>query len=522
MSVISIHKHLPGITKILPGSKAVADLNDPGALLLYTEAFRYLRGMKGDTAVADPLRVGVLDLETQGQPRFRESNPYGIQRGKEGLSFYAGEILLAGMLDINKPIGRESLHSIGEEVILRKVIDLLNAIYLSGGILVGQNMVRFDIRWVVHRASRYGISIPQWLLEATSQFNRYKLISNRIVDSTMLFGAGEFGPQMKLESLGKFWGRPPSESEGHLFGERWAHEGQRGKLIDYNRWDMLDALLLALMSGVLDSFRTGSALPLAEMPTAAEMPIGRAWDGTDYKPDEEPSFVAQPRTRNSNIVFMGWLTAPAKRLREKGPLWTEADEGVRKDNWNGRRHDTRETWPFKSHRQDPTGVQIVGFIAAGQGGELKVIWNPGDEFNVIVRALRYMSEVQGKVRVYVDKKASFRSLLTFRASLYNIILEPWVNGFRVTEWLRDLSQVGGAFNDHNGGATDDSISRAAIDAGMLSKPADIESLPLYCGQNEARFQERAGYTALAARHYIVHDPYTLDVPETELRIVNAE
>jgi hypothetical protein len=105
---------------------------------------------------------------------------------------------------------------------------------------------------------------------------------------------------------------------------------------------------------------------------------------------------------------------------------------------------------------------------------------------------------------------SFRSLLTFRASLYNVILEPWVNGFGIREWLRDVKQVSAAFGDGDGDS-EDTISRAAVSAGILNDYADIDTVPTYCGQDAAEFKERVIHTALAARHYIVTDPWTVEM-----------
>jgi hypothetical protein len=493
---------LPGILKILPGTKSCCDPRLPGAKEFYIATINHLNGKLPTGEVVHPLRIEAFDIETGVNPSYTTENPFGIKEDKAALSPYTNEILLSGFMN-------QSLQTThfcdAEPELLAKTLDRLTDCHQKGGIVLGQNLVSFDLRMaVLHAARRHGLSIPSWLTETTSASAKYRLLQNRIIDTCRLFSQfSKFSPAgttIKLAYLARFWGRSDFESEGATFGTEWRNgDPQRRKaLIAYNTWNLADSLVLAMMSGALDSFRPSALPKLRDMIPAR--PKGLAWNGCDYQPDPAPIFASVPETPNSNVCYFDWITAPTAKLLSEGPF----------GGWAKRSKDkTRLEWPFGAGRQNAFGMQIVGFVAVSATG-IEYVWNPGDEFDVIAKGLAVMDARRSDSRCFTDCVRSFRSLLTFRASLYNVILEPWVNGFRVKEWLRDVKQVSAAFGDGDG-ESEDTISRAAVSAGMLNDYADIDTVPTYCGQDATEFKERAIHTALAARHYIVTDPWTVEM-----------
>jgi hypothetical protein len=502
---------LPGILKSLPGSKNSSDFQAAPTREFYGALVNHLHGgvVGGGTTTA--LKVGVVDLETGPIVGYETENPFGIPKDKAALSSRTGETLLSGVL--TETLKPEFYHG-KEKELLAQTIARLDAIYEADGICVGQNTVSFDLRWIIQRATRvHGLPIPAWMTATTAADGKYRLLQNRIVDTCKLFDSysrfAKAHSTMKLSNLARYWGREDFKSEGATFGADWraGSEERRKALMGYNAWNMLDSLVLATLSGVLDSYRMNALVHLRQ--ESPIIPVGRTWGGTDYSPDDSPLFNGPPSMPDSNVAFMGWITAPAPGLLENGPP----------GGWGRLEEETKAKYPFTSGRMNAAVMQIVGFVCASSSG-VEYVWNPNDEFDVIRRALAIMDARRSDSRCFTESKPPFRALLTFRASLYNVILEPWVNGFAIKDWLRDFRAMGAAFDDGSS-KTDDSVSQAAIDSGMLTTFSDIDQLPTFCGQNEGEFQERATLTALAGRAFIVNDPWTLPA-ESSLFPVNTE
>jgi len=495
---------MKGIRTFLPGIKTASPASNP-------EAARFFKAFKADLAGGpdySEARFVSIDIETGGMPSVPAAK-FGVEPGKEALSAYTGEVLLFASMGIDARYNC-LVEEGGDGSIVERAIELLETARAEQKVILGHNLVEFDLPWLVERRSRaHQGRVPEWLLRASGSKAIYRCFEEGIYDSLALFERGretKQGTHVSLGMLCRFWG-VNLPSEGATFGHLWrtGDEKTRAWLKSYNGWNLIHCMLLAFFSGALDATR-------AKAPgtsTLSGLPVGRAWNGAgevNYKAN--PNGVFSPRDipvrpLSSDIAYLSWLTAPLPGLEQNGPLGSWDTVGVKKA-------DLKKKWPFTTGRSHFAAVQIVGLVCASGARGVELVWEPQDEVLAIAKSLDKIAERRVDSRCYCDNKRVLRALVTFRLSLYNGVMESWFNRFGCQEWLHDLEEAGSYEDDD----AQRSVGRYAAWRGLIGKYQNL-TMPIYCG--EATFVEKASQIAAIHQNYISEHPWVVPLPVSPLR-----
>ena len=492
---------MKGIRIFLPGIKTVSPASDP-------EAARFFKAFKTDLAAGpdhSEARFVALDIETGGIPAVPGAK-FGVDPGKEALSAYTGEILLFALMGIDARY-HALVDEAGDGSILDRGIELLEEARAEQKVILGHNLVAFDLPWIVERRSRaHQKRVPEWLLRASGPKAIYRCFEDGVLDTLALFERGRAtkqGTHVSLGMLCRFWS-VNLRSEGATFGHLWrtGDEKTRALLKSYNGWNLIHSMLLAFFSGAVDATRVK-----APPSTLVTLPAGRSWDNT-----EKFNFEANPNgvlaigktveASSSDIAYFSWLTAPLSGVEKDGPLGSWDTVGVKKA-------ELKKKWPFATGRAHFAAMQIVGLVCASGARGVELIWEPQDEVLAIAKGLDKIAERKVDSRCYCDDKRVFRALATLRLSLYNGVLESWFNRFGCQEWLHDLEEVG----VHEDGGEQKSVGRYAAWRGFVSKYHSL-TMPIYCG--EPSFTERVTQLAAIYQNYVSEHPWVVSLPVSPL------
>jgi hypothetical protein len=99
-----------------------------------------------------------------------------------------------------------------------------------------------------------------------------------------------------------------------------------------------------------------------------------------------------------------------------------------------------------------------------------------------------------------------------RLSLYNGVMESWVNRFGCQEWLHDLDEAGSYEDDD----AQKSVGRYAAWRDFSSQYSNL-TMPIYCGEDS--YQERVSKIASVYQNYISDRPWVVSLPTSPLRAV---
>jgi hypothetical protein len=495
---------MKGIRTFLPGIKTVSPASNP-------EAARFFKAFKADLAAGpdhSEARFVAIDIETGGTPSVSAAK-FGVDPGREALSAYTGEILLCASMGIDARYNA-LVEEGGDGTIVERAIDLLEAARAEQKVILGHNIVGFDLPWLVERRSRAHQSrAPEWLLRASGPKAIYRCFEEGIYDSLALFERGRAtkqGTHVSLGMLCRFWG-VNLPSEGATFGHLWrtGDEKTRAWLKSYNGWNLIHSMLLAFFSGALDATRVKA--PATS--TLNGLPVGRAWNDAgeiNFKANPNGVFLEAEspiRPLSSDIAYISWLTAPLPGLEKNGPLGSWDTVGVKKA-------DLKKKWAFTTGRSHFAAMQVVGLICASGARGIELIWEPQDEVLAIAKGLDKIAERRVDSRCYCENKRVLRALATLRLSLYNGVMESWFNCFGCQEWLHDLEEAGLYEDDDE----QKSVGRYAAWRGLTKKYQNLR-MPIYCG--EASFAEKASQIAAIHQNYISEHPWVVPLPVSPLR-----
>ena len=245
---------MKGIRIFLPGIKTVSPASDP-------EAARFFKAFKTELAAGpdhSEARFVALDLETGGIPLVPGAK-FGVDPGKEALNAYTGEVLLLALMGIDARY-HALVDEAGDGSILDRGIELLEEARAEQKVILGHNLVAFDLPWIVERQSRaHQKRVPEWLLRASGPKAIYRCFEDGVLDTLALFERGRAtkeGTHVSLGMLCRFWG-VNLRSEGATFGHLWrtGDEKTRALLKSYNGWNLIHSMLLAFFSGAVDATR---------------------------------------------------------------------------------------------------------------------------------------------------------------------------------------------------------------------------------------------------------------------------
>lgn len=492
---------MKGIRTFLPGIKTVTPTSDPEAARFF-KAFKMELGAGPDHSEA---RFVALDIETGGIPLVPGAK-FGVDPGKEALSAYTGEILLFALMGIDA-----RYHALADDAgdggILDRGIAFLEEARAEQKVILGHNLVAFDLPWIVERQSRaHQKRVPEWLLRASGPKAIYRCFEDGILDTLALFERGretKYGTHVSLGMLCRFWG-VNLRSEGATFGHVWrtGDEKSRALLKSYNGWNLIHSMLLGFFSGAVDATRIK-----APASAGIRLPAGRSWiDTGEFNFETNPNGVLPIEKTveavSSDIAYLSWLTAPLPGLGKDGPLGSWDTVGVRKA-------DLKKKWPFTTGRQHFAAMQIIGLVCASGARGVELIWEPQDEVLAIAKGLDKIAERKVDSRCYCDDKRVFRALPTLRLSLYNGVMETWFNRFGCAEWLHDLEEIG--LRDEGGAQK--SVSRYAAWRGLVTKYHGL-TMPIYCG--EQSFRQRVTQLAAIFQNYVSDHPWVVSLPVSPL------
>jgi len=445
------------VLKFLPGIKSHSEIDG---------CADFLRSLKGFLAGTD---ICVFDLEVGGDGE--AGRRFGVHLGDEALCPQSAEVLLGGTMgsDIR---GYELIFADKDErAVVRRLVDQLEAVYNRNGVIMGHNIVGYDIPMVVARARILGVVVPEWLALSCAKTQRGNFTRSRIVDSLYLYSPfSRFSKQgMSLADTSSFWGRK-FDSLGAKFGEMWRgnNSGDRAALQVYNLWNLIDSLSLAAFTGAADFYRSapGSFSDTQEILLPAWTPDER------YVASSLPARGGGVVHRERNVF--AWLTAPLSGLYENGP---SASKG-----WGRTVDDEKKIkYPYKAGRQNPQAVQIVGFVGMGPDGA-EVVLNVDNEISSISQGLTWIAK-RREQKIWVDDLASFQSLAVYRASLYNAVVPDWL----VCGGKSNLKDIG-SLDEADGHWTVGNLAQAK---GIVIDGSSVATPPLYCGQGEANIKDAA-------------------------------
>jgi hypothetical protein len=496
---------MKGIRTFLPGIKTVSPAANP-------EAARFFKAFKADLAGGadySEARFVAIDIETGGMPSVPAAK-FGVVPGKEALSAYTGEILLFASMGIDARY-HALVQEGGDSRIVERAIEALETARAEQKVILGHNLVEFDLPWLVERRSRAHQSrVPEWLLRASGPRAIYRCFEEGIYDSLALFERGrqtKKGSHVSLGMLCRFWG-VNLPSEGATFGHLWrtGDEKTRAWLKSYNGWNLIHSMLLAFFSGALDATRAKARATNA----LCGLPPGRAWSEAgelNFKTNPNGVFSARRspvRALASDIAYISWLTAPLPGLEKNGPLGNWDTVGVKKI-------DLKKKWAFTTGRSHFAAMQIVGLVCASGARGIELVWEPQDEVLAIAKGLDKIAERRVDSRCYCDNKRVLRALATLRLSLYNGVMESWFNRFGCQEWLHDLEEAGSYEDDD----AQKSVARYAAWRGLIGFYQNL-TMPIYCG--EASFAEKVSQIAAIHQNYISEHPWVVPLPVSPLRV----
>ena len=173
---------MKGIRTFLPGIKTASPASNP-------EAARFFKAFKADLAGGpdySEARFVSIDIETGGMPSVPAAK-FGVEPGKEALSAYTGEILLFASMGIDARYNC-LVEEGGDDSIVERAIELLESARAEQKVILGHNLVEFDLPWLVERRSRaHQGRVPEWLLRASSSKAIYRCFEEGIYDSLVLF-----------------------------------------------------------------------------------------------------------------------------------------------------------------------------------------------------------------------------------------------------------------------------------------------------------------------------------------------
>lgn len=494
-----------GIRRFLPGQKNKGPAHPDGG--------KFFQEFKADllgNSESQRASFTALDIET-GDWMDHDGARFGVKSGEEALNPYTGLTLLAAFMG---PDGRYIgiTDENGDKVLIEKTLLALNKLRAEEKYLVGHNLLGFDIPWIVNRSLRaHDKEVPYWLRDLCSPRTRYRAFEDRVIDTLCLFDRSRHstpGTAVSLGLLTRFW-KKDLPGEGKSFGRLWrSNDPQtRAYLKTYNAWNLIDSILLAYFAGAIDATRE---TPIEQDP--AGRPYGLEWRNTgdlDFRanPNGVVEVVKEPELEKSNIAFFSWLTGPLPGVALDGPLGSWETVKVTRSK-------TKEEWPFLTGRQHFAGVQIIGLVCASGSGNVELVWEPGDEVLAICKGLELVSARRVDSRCFCESKSHFRALVTMRLSLYNGVMEAWVNQFGVTEWLHDLSEV--MEREENRRMEDPGVY--AVWRGWTSSYFDF-SIPLWCGEDG--YQERVMRIAKVLQAFVSDSPSLVRLPPSPKRAVPA-
>ena len=149
-----------------------------------------------------------------------------LERG--ALSALTGQVLAIGM----RTRGKTSILFGDEADMLRnfwQVVDCSSNQFVT---LVGYNINRFDIPFMVRRSWALGVEVPKHLI-----FTGRGYLSNLFLDLAQEWQCGDRQEWLKLDTLCKFLGLPAKNGSGKDFAALW--ESDRPKAMEYLQNDML-------------------------------------------------------------------------------------------------------------------------------------------------------------------------------------------------------------------------------------------------------------------------------------------
>lgn len=387
-----------------------------------------------------PVKAGVLDLETGPQAGLGAFNDFFVETRDAGLCPAAGEILVSGVRPDLSTDGFVQFFRGGERRIIEKTLESCNH-FMREGVLVGHNLIGFDLPFLAVRAGVHGIQIPSWISSGGRVLDTYKMFNHS-------FGKFSTG-MLSLQETAALWGREPDGDSGANFGDLWrgGTDGQRDSLRHYNMLNLIDSLCLALHSGSL-----GAPVGTTRVPT-----VEGGWiDAEEYKYD----LPKTPRAKN-RCPFFHWVTAPHPRLMASGP---------RKIGGWGKTvsDDSKKDYPRGAGRLDAGASVVVGFLSSDKSG-----FDVNCETRVIEQGLSELRRMaEAGIRPYTENPPVFKNYTCLRLSVHGGILPGW---FSQQLELRD-DRVRG-------------LGEAGMEALSLGLGGGDVRIPSFCGHDVDEFFE---------------------------------
>lgn len=433
----------------MPGAERRAGVSDQLDSVLYHPSLPFSRG-EGREQVSCifscPVKAGVLDLETGPQAGLGAFNDFFVETRDAGLCPAAGEILISGVRPDPNVDGFVQFSKGGERRIVEKTLESCGS-FIRDGLLVGHNLLGFDLPFLSVRAGVHGLAIPSWLSGSDRILDTYRMFNT----SFSKFSTG----MLSLQETAALWGREPDTDSGASFGELWrgGTEGQRDSLRHYNMLNLIDSLCLAVHSGVLGQPSSATSIPTLEF----------GWEGTEEFEYELP---APPATRK-NAPFFHWITAPVKGLFQNGPR--------RKAGWGKTIEDSvKKDYPRGTGRLDAGACMIVGFLSSSRS-----LLHLEGESQAIEGGLTELRRMNGEgITPYTENPAVFKNYTCLRISTHGGVLPPWFSRYATLKDDR-LRRLG-----------DGGLDAVALGLGL----SDIR-IPSFCGQDHGAFLDVASTIA---------------------------
>ena len=174
-------------------------------------------------------------------------------RDRAALSPLTGRVLAVGwwnpdMPDSDAATILEGSESVSEKEVIEHFLSLADAVLSDGGLLVGHNIIGFDLPFLLRRGLKYGIRLPKTITNALAQYRPASLIDTM---REWQFGNRAEG-FVKLDQLAAFFGTRRKNGDGADFHKKFfGAPEERHEALEYLNNDVMMTVEVAQKMGLI-------------------------------------------------------------------------------------------------------------------------------------------------------------------------------------------------------------------------------------------------------------------------------
>jgi len=272
-----------------PSAVKVGNMKDANKIAAKIEAAR-----EKFTADKEAVTETVETKRTEAWQQFKD---------KAALSPLTGRVLAIGRWDISTPDSfvdsvNDDANPVAEQAVIEHFLSLADAVLSDGGVLVGHNIIAFDLPFLLRRGLKYGIRPPKTITSALAQYRPANLIDTM---REWQFG-NRYEGFVSLDSLAAFFGTQRKTGKGADFHKKFfGTPEERQEAIAYCNNDVVMTAAVAAKMGLIAKPATKEPEPAkdkgkdeSDTPLLDTADIAKEPDATETAPQaSEPSAKPQ-------------------------------------------------------------------------------------------------------------------------------------------------------------------------------------------------------------------------------------